>query len=152
MGGGLSEHEANSLPGNPIVRAFLPQTRVLKQCSAAILHGGFNTVLDALAAGLPIVVVPLAFEQPATAARLARVGAASIVSSAKASRGGLVSALRRVLTDPTYRRSARLFVKDIEAGGGAAEAAELVHAALLERTDLMLVSPSRPNEETPCAA
>jgi UDP:flavonoid glycosyltransferase YjiC (YdhE family) len=132
-GGGLSDREAGSLPGDPLVRVFLPQTRVMQQCSAAILHGGFNTVLDALTAGIPIVAVPLAFEQPATAARLARVGAGCIVSPADAGRGGLEPALRRVLTDPTYRRAARLFATDISAGGGATEAAMLVEAALTER-------------------
>jgi MGT family glycosyltransferase len=96
-GGGLSDREAGSLPGDPLVRAFLPQTRIMQQCSAAILHGGFNTVLDALTAGIPIVAVPLAFEQPATAARLARVGAGCVVSPAAAGRGGIEPALRRVL-------------------------------------------------------
>lgn len=124
-GGGLSDREAASLPGDPLVRAFLPQTRILQQCSAAILHGGFNTVLDALAAGIPIVAVPLAFEQPATAARLARAGAACVVTPANANRGGLEPALRRVLTNPAYRDAARLFATDIAAGGGANEAAKL---------------------------
>jgi MGT family glycosyltransferase len=96
-GGGLSNSEADSLPGSPLVRAFWSQTSILPQCSAAILHGGFNTVLDALAAGIPIVAVPLAFEQPATAARLKRIGAARVVSAADAGKGGLEPALRLVL-------------------------------------------------------
>ncbi|HEX8555655.1 MAG TPA: glycosyltransferase, partial [Sphingomonas sp.] len=69
-GGGLTPDEAAALPGDPLVRAFWPQERVLEHCSAAILHGGFNTVLDALAVGVPIVALPIAFEQPGTASRL----------------------------------------------------------------------------------
>ncbi len=151
-GGGLSDSEAAALPGDPLVRAFWPQTQILPQCSAAILHGGFNTVLDALASGLPIVVVPLAFEQPATAARLARVGAACVVSGADAGRGGLAPALRRVLTTPSYRQAARVFAADMAAGGGAAEAAALVAAALQDGADAMPATPSRPDAETICAA
>jgi UDP:flavonoid glycosyltransferase YjiC (YdhE family) len=151
-GGGLSDREAGSLPGDPLVRAFLPQTQVLQQCSAAILHGGFNTVLDALAAGLPIVAVPLAFEQPATAARLARVGAACVVSPKDAGGGGLEPALRRVLTNPAYRQAARLFAVDMAAGGGATEAAALVDAALRDQAGAMPARPSRPDAETVCAA
>ena len=151
-GGGLSNDEASSLPGDPLVRAFVPQTRILQQCSAAVLHGGFNTVLDALAAGIPIVAVPLAFEQPATAARLVRFGAACVVSPADARRGGLEPALRRVLTNPTYRHAARLFAMEIAAGGGAAEAAALVDSALRGRADTMPATPSRPDAETACAA
>ncbi len=151
-GGGLSDREAASLPGDPLVRAFLPQTRVLQHCSAAILHGGFNTVLDALAAGIPIVAVPLGFEQPATAARLARVGAARVVSSRDAGRGALEPALRRVLTDPGYRRAARLFATEIAAGGGATEAAALVNAAFGGWADAMPATLRRPTGETACAA
>ena len=150
-GGGLSEREASSLPGDPLVRAFLPQTQILQQCSAAILHGGFNTVLDALAAGIPIVAVPLAFEQPATAARLERVGAACVVSPADAGRGSLEPALRRVLTDPTYRQAARLLAMEIAAGGGVAEAAAMVHAALRDGVDTMPAGPSQRDRKTTCA-
>lgn len=151
-GGGLSDSEAGSLPGDPLVRAFLPQTQILRQCSAAILHGGFNTVLDALAAGIPIVAVPLAFEQPATAARLARVGAACVVSPADGGRGALEPALRRVLTNPTYRQAARLFAIEMAAGGGATEAAAMVDAALHDGEDAGLVAPSGLNQNTGCAA
>ena len=151
-GGGLSEGEARSLPGDPLVHAFLPQTQILQQCSAAILHGGFNTVLDALAAGIPIVAVPLAFEQPATAARLLRIGAACVVSPADARRGGLEHALRRVLTNPAYRRVARLFATDIAAGGGAIEAAALVDAALRDQAEPRRIRPRQPDDETAWAA
>jgi len=151
-GGGLSEIEAAALPGDPLVRAFLPQTQVLHQCSAAILHGGFNTVLDALAAGIPIVAVPLAFEQPATAARLVHIGAACVVSLADARRGGLEPVLRRLLTIPTYRRVARQFATDMAAGGGVIEAASLVNAALRDQADLTPIRRKSATKETACAA
>ncbi|RZM37529.1 MAG: glycosyltransferase, partial [Sphingomonas sp.] len=136
-GGGLSASEADTLPGDPLVRAFWPQTSILPQCSAAILHGGFNTVLDALAAGVPIVAVPLAFEQPATAARLKRIGAARIVSAAEAGKGGIERALRLVLADPIYRHAARRLAVDMAAAGGVAEAAALVDAALRDDREAM---------------
>ncbi|RZM36641.1 MAG: glycosyltransferase [Sphingomonas sp.] len=153
-GGGLSDGEASSLPGRPLVRAFWPQTRILPQCSAAILHGGFNTVLDALAAGVPIVAVPLAFEQPATAARLKRIGAACIVSAVEAGKGGLVPALRRVLTDPAYGRAAKLLAADMaraEAGGAAGSAAT-VDAALRSDTEVMPARLNPSNGKPACAA
>jgi zeaxanthin glucosyltransferase len=151
-GGGLSDREARSLPGNPLVRAFWSQTRILPLCSAAILHGGFNTVLDALAAGVPIVAVPLAFEQPATAARLKRIGAARVVSAAEAGKGGLEPALRRVLSDPQYRHAARLLATDMAAAGGAAEAAALVDAALCGDTDIRPAEPNPLDGKAVCAA
>ncbi|NNM76107.1 glycosyltransferase [Sphingomonas sp. ID1715] len=73
-GGKLSDEAVRALPGDPIVRAHWHQPSVLPQCSAAILHAGFNTVLDALGAGVPMLVAPIAFEQPGTAARVVHAG------------------------------------------------------------------------------
>lgn len=135
-GGGLSDSDAKSLPGDPLVRAFWPQTKILPLCSAAILHGGFNTVLDALAAGVPIIAVPLAFEQPATAARLKRIGAGRVVTPAEAHAGGLEPALWTVLTDPGYSNAAQRLAADMVAAGGATGAAAMINAALRDHFDV----------------
>ena len=42
-------------------------------------HGGSGTTLGALAAGLPLVIVPLFADQPANAKRVAEVGAGLVV-------------------------------------------------------------------------
>jgi UDP:flavonoid glycosyltransferase YjiC (YdhE family) len=127
-GGGLTDEEAASLPGSPVVKAFWSQTQVLPRCSAAILHGGFNTVLDALIAGVPIITVPLGFEQPATAARLHHVGAGRTVTPHELRRGALVTSLRAVLTLPTYRRAALQIGTAMAAIGGADTAAATIDA------------------------
>lgn len=129
-GGGLSRTEEIALPGDPLVQAFWPQPAVLRQCSAAVLHGGFNTVLDALAASVPIVALPIGFEQPATAARLARIGAAQVLSPHRLGVAELAKALRKVIQEPTYRDAAGTIAAQIKAGGGAAEAAAAISAAL----------------------
>jgi len=129
-GGGLSEAEETALPGDPLVRAFWPQSSVLQQCAAAVLHGGFNTVLDALAAGVPIVALPIGFEQPATAARLARLGAGRVLSPRRLGVADLSGALQAVLQDPSYRNAAGTISAEIAAGGGAADAATAINAVL----------------------
>ena len=132
-GAGLTEAEAAALPGDPLVRPYWPQRAVLRRCSAAILHGGFNTVLDSLSAGTPIVTVPIAFEQPATAARLERSGAGLTVPMAKAA-GRLADLLQRVIADPTYRSSAERLGADM-AFDGAAYAAGLIDASLASEAE-----------------
>lgn len=129
-GGGLSPLEENALPGDPLVRAFWPQAAVLRQCAAAVLHGGFNSVLDALAAGVPIVALPIGFEQPATAARLAHIGAGRVLSTRGLSVGELALALEAVLRQPSYRQASRTIGAEIAVAGGAAAAAAAVNAAL----------------------
>jgi MGT family glycosyltransferase len=127
-GGLLDAAAAERLPGDPIVGAYWPQPALLPRCAAAILHGGFNTVLDALGAGVPMVVAPLAFEQPATAARVARSGAGLAVGRPNRSR--LRNALGQVLTQSRYRDAARRMAAELNRLGGADHAADLIDAAL----------------------
>ena len=129
-GGRLLRAEEAALPGDPLVRAFWPQAPVLRRCSAAVLHGGFNSVLDALAAGVPIVALPIGFEQPATAARIARIGAGRVLSPRWLSTGRLAGALRAVIEQPGYARAARWLAAEIAAGTGAAGAADAITASL----------------------
>ena len=128
-GGGLSPAEEAALPGEPLVRAFWPQEVVLRRCAAAVLHGGFNSVLDALAAGVPIVALPIAFEQPATAARLARIGAGRLLSPRWLSTRALAGALDEVMRQPAYRVAAGRLAAEMQ-GNGAARAAAAISAAL----------------------
>jgi UDP:flavonoid glycosyltransferase YjiC (YdhE family) len=129
-GGGLSAAEASALPGDPLVRAFWPQEAVLRQCSAAVLHGGFNSVIDALAAGVPIVALPIAFEQPGTAARLVRIGAGRAVSPRGLTVRRLAAALTDVMEGAGYRAAAARLATEMLSAGGAAEAAARIDAAL----------------------
>ena len=128
-GGRLDPAEAARLPGDPVVAAYVPQRAVLAQCALAITHAGFNTVLDALSFGVPLVAIPLAFEQPATAARLARAGVAEIVSK-RAGAAVLRDAVARVLGDPRYREHAARLQMEIAAAGGVSRAADLTEACL----------------------
>ncbi len=129
-GGGLSEQEAAALPGDPLVRAFWPQQQVLGQAVAAVLHGGFNSVLDALAASVPIVALPIAFEQPGTAARIAWTGAGLIVSPSALTVDRLARALQAVIRQPSYRTAARRLSREIANTSGAAGAVAAIEAAL----------------------
>jgi zeaxanthin glucosyltransferase len=129
-GGRLDPREAASLPGAPLVFDFVPQRAVLARCALAITHCGFNTVLDALEAGLPIVALPLAFEQPGTAARLAHAGVAEVLSPpAAVTRARLRGAIARALGG-AHRMRARALAAEVAAAGGAPAAADRIEAVL----------------------
>ena len=124
--GRLSETQAAALPGEPIVQRHVPQRRVIERCRVVISHGGMNTVLDALAAGVPLVLVPLAMEQGAIAQRVQRSGAGERLSAWQASVAALRQRIAAVLERPDYRDRAARVAASLHAGGGAARAAELV--------------------------
>lgn len=129
-GGQLSPAAARALPGDPLVAAFWPQPAVLPRCAAAIVHGGFNTVLDALAAGVPMVALPLAFEQPGTAARIAHHGAGLVLHPRRRTVAGIRAALDAVLADGRYRLAAARLGATMAPPDGGTRAAAMVEAAL----------------------
>jgi rhamnosyltransferase subunit B len=53
---------------------YIPFSEVLPQAAAFVHHGGIGTTAQALAAGVPQLVVPLAHDQPDNAARVRRLG------------------------------------------------------------------------------
>jgi UDP:flavonoid glycosyltransferase YjiC (YdhE family) len=55
---------------------YVPLSQVLPRAAALVSHGGIGTVSQALAAGIPQLVMPLAFDQLDNAARLGRLGVA----------------------------------------------------------------------------
>ena len=132
-GGLLPSSEIARLPGRPIVRAFVPQRALLARSALAVTHAGFNTVMDALTFGVPMVALPIAFEQPATGARLDRAGAAVVLQRWR-TQARVGEALRAVLERPEYRASAGRLAGEVATAGGAKRAADLVEQILSART------------------
>ncbi|HEX5272995.1 MAG TPA: nucleotide disphospho-sugar-binding domain-containing protein [Gemmataceae bacterium] len=56
--------------------AYAPFSEVLPRAAALVHHGGIGTSAQALAAGAPQLVMPMAHDQPDNAARLRRLGVA----------------------------------------------------------------------------
>ena len=57
-----------------LVRPHLPQTALLARASAAVTHGGNNSVTEALTFGVPLVVLPFSTDQFAGAAAIEAAG------------------------------------------------------------------------------
>lgn len=128
--GRLSPQQAARLPGNPQVHDFLPQEAVLKAVDLVVTHAGFNTVMETLTEGLPMVALPLAFDQPAVGARIARAGVGEVVKPRHATTGHLERTIAKVLETPSYRARSAVIAQEIANAGGVARAAGLIEARL----------------------
>jgi hypothetical protein len=64
-----------------VAEGWVPQRRVLshQSCGAFLSHCGWSSVLESMAAGVPIVALPLHIDQPLNANLAAEVGAAALV-------------------------------------------------------------------------
>lgn len=120
---------SEDLPGDPLVHDWVPQEAVLALADMMVSHGGMNSVLEPLATGLPMVVMPLAFEQSATAARLERAGVARALGP-RASARRLAKAIAEVRGDPNFRSRAEAIRLEMREAGGVHRAADLIEAAL----------------------
>ncbi|HEY7811381.1 MAG TPA: glycosyltransferase [Allosphingosinicella sp.] len=129
--GRLTPEQAARLPGNSLVRDFLPQEAVLRRADLVVTHAGFNTVMETLTQSLPMVALPLAFDQPAVAARIERADVGVVVKPRFASRKTLEAAISDVLTQPSYRARSAILANEIAHAGGATRAADLIEAHLL---------------------
>jgi rhamnosyltransferase subunit B len=62
------------LPEGVVHCDYLPFSTVLPRAAAIVHHGGIGTAAQGMAAGVPQLVVPRAFDQPDNGARLERLG------------------------------------------------------------------------------
>jgi UDP:flavonoid glycosyltransferase YjiC (YdhE family) len=68
------------LEGDLTVRTWVDQTEVLRRARVVVCHVGAGTTLGALAAGVPLVAVPLFADQPDLAERVAAVACGRVVA------------------------------------------------------------------------
>ncbi len=129
-GGGLRGPQAADLPGDPLVVGYAPQFELLAHARLTITHAGLNTVLDSLAHGVPLVTVPITYEQPAIARRVEWTGCGRSVSLTKLNARLLKEMVGDVLHREEYRVASRQIGDSIRKAGGVQRAADLVEAAV----------------------
>ena len=98
------------VPANVSVRQFVPQAEVLGHADVVLCHGGSGTLVGALSAGKPLIVVPLFADQPDNAARVDQLGLGLAVADRETK--PIREALGRVLADKTFsRRAAEVMIE-----------------------------------------
>lgn len=128
-GGAGPLNAAHALPGNPLVYDWVPQEAAIALADMVVCHAGMNSVLDTVAASLPMVVMPLAFEQPGIAARVAHAKAGKVLGPRGSARA-LAATIAEVRSVPSYRTRAKALAAEIRAAGGVGRAAGLIEAKL----------------------
>jgi len=130
VGDQVDPEQIGPVPSNAIIVKQAPQLELLKQTSVCITHAGLNTVLESLAQGVPQVAIPVTFDQPGVAARIADKRTGVVTSLDKLSVDHLSTLLNEVLNNSTYRDNARKLQKAITEANGLAVAADLIEESL----------------------
>ena len=124
------------LPPHVRVQATFPQVALLPRCALLVTHGGFNSVKEALAEGVPLVILPIAGDQPYCASRCQALGVGRVIGPAERNAAAIRAAVRTVLDDPAYREQARYMRDEARAlppAAAAVTALEQVAVVLGER-------------------
>ncbi|MDQ3440244.1 MAG: glycosyltransferase [Planctomycetota bacterium] len=141
----LSRHRGNvaeSLP--PGVRHFdyAPFSRILPRCAALVHHGGIGTTSQALAAGVPQLIMPMAHDQFDNADRVARLGAGDSIKRRKYRAKAVAAKLSHLLTDKHVASACRQIATRFVGVDALAATCDLIEQLVAK--DAARPSPSSP--------
>jgi MGT family glycosyltransferase len=125
-------HDPDSfdVPANGRVARWLPHGAIVPRAACVVCHGGMGITQKALAAGVPVCVVPYERDQSAVAERVRSIGAGAVVARSDLS----ADALRAAVKDATAMGEGARRVADAFARIDGTRAAADELEALTERS------------------
>uniref|UniRef100_Q026U8 Glycosyltransferase, MGT family n=1 Tax=Solibacter usitatus (strain Ellin6076) TaxID=234267 RepID=Q026U8_SOLUE len=114
------------LPANVRVERWLSHESLLPRCAAIVTTGGPATVMAALKAGVPLVMVPTFWEKNDNAQRVVEAGVGLRLAPRRCSPDRVRAAVMRLLEEPHFRENARRIAQRLSEASGARGAAQLL--------------------------
>jgi MGT family glycosyltransferase len=122
-----------AVPSNVLVVPYAPQLRLLERAAVTITHAGYNTTIESLTQGVPMVCLPVTNDQPGVARRVEWLGAGEVLPIRRVTAERLRTLLKRVLKEPSYREAALQCRDEIQKIDGLARAVEIIEQAFRTR-------------------
>jgi MGT family glycosyltransferase len=120
--------EFGALPENVFVYGRVPQLAVLRRARVMVTHGGLGSIKECIIHGVPMLVFPLAVDQPGNAARVVHHGLGLAGDAKDIAEPELLDLLDRLVHEDAFSRHAAAFAANFER-----VEAEGRGAALIER-------------------
>ncbi|XP_063044175.1 UDP-glucuronosyltransferase 2A2-like [Engraulis encrasicolus] len=97
----------SALGNNTLLVDWMPQNDLLghPKTKLFVAHGGTNGVQEAIYHGVPVVGIPLFFDQHDNLLRLQKRGAAQVITLSMLNKDSFLQALQEVLHVPSYREN-----------------------------------------------
>jgi MGT family glycosyltransferase len=105
--GSYLKPEEFDCPANALLVNHAPQIELLKRCAVMVGHGGFSSVKECIFMGVPMLLVPLSYDEPGNAARVVYHKIGLRLQLEEVSAGTLGSCIDTLLEDTAYRDNAR---------------------------------------------
>ncbi|HSA56937.1 MAG TPA: glycosyltransferase [Gemmatimonadaceae bacterium] len=131
----LAGRHAENRPREPLPDTILvveqaPHAALFPRAAAVVHQGGAGTLHQALHAGVPMLVVPWAHDQPDLAYRGLRIGVARTLTPSRYTPSRAADALRRLLDDSAYRERAATAAAIVRAENAPQAACDAIEAML----------------------
>jgi rhamnosyltransferase subunit B len=123
---GHPEQLPAELPQNIQHFAYLPFSKVLPRALALVHHGGIGTTAQAIAAGIPQVIRPMAHDQPDTAARVEKLGIGATISPKKFNAVSLAEKLHSLITSQAILERCKSYADKIDPDGALDETCTII--------------------------
>ncbi|KAI6463184.1 hypothetical protein MCOR06_000442 [Pyricularia oryzae] len=111
---------------------WVPYSELLPRCRTLITNGGYGSVTQALANGVPLICAGTSEDKKDTAARVVAVGAGVDLQTDTPKAADIKSAVKTMLEDSSFAERAAAVGKSLNNLGGAIRACELLEG-LVER-------------------
>ena len=115
-------------PDNFIVQSYVPQLELLKHIDVVIGHGGLNTVCDTYMNGIPMLIIPIAFDQSHTATLIDQYGCGIRLKYKRMKTKDIEQAVDDLLYNEKYKKAAKEIQQSFIEAGGNKKAAELIES------------------------
>lgn len=93
---------------------YVPFSQLLPHAAALIYHGGIGTLAQAVAAGIPHLVMPLGHDQPDNAHRLERLGIGASLPPQKFKVDLIAGKLAHLLDSADVRERCRALARQVD--------------------------------------
>jgi hypothetical protein len=126
IGHNRDPREFGTPPANVRIEQYVPLSQLLPHADVTICHAGFNTIFTAVAAGTPLVLIPIDSDQPAGALRCRDLGLGPMLNRRQLTPEAVRDAVRSVLHESRYRDAVMAFRSELEALPDTKETASLL--------------------------
>jgi UDP:flavonoid glycosyltransferase YjiC (YdhE family) len=109
---------------------YAPYSQIFPKAACVVHQGGIGTTSQVLRAGVPMLVMPYAHDQPDNAARCRRLGVGRVVGRNYYTAETAANELRPLLSDSSYRARAQEVKSVIDSENGTLAACDAIEAAL----------------------
>jgi len=115
-----------SLPESVRHFSYVPLSRLLPRSSALVHHGGIGTLSQAMGAGIPQLIMPMAYDQPDNAARIRKLGVGDWLKPKAFRAEAVANKLERLTRSPEVAERCRSIAGRVDGGRAIDQTCDLI--------------------------